>query len=107
MMRLGQVIRAKPEHLERYKQLHSQPWPQVNEMIKLCNIQNYSIFYRDGYLFSYYEYTGDDYEADMIKMAADPVTKQWWELCRPCQEPLVSAKEEEWWSNMDQVYFLE
>ena len=41
-------------------------------MIQECNIRNYSIYYRDGYLFSYYEYVGDDYEADMAKMAARP-----------------------------------
>ena len=48
------------------------PWPEVNEMIKKCNISNYSIYYRNGYLFSCFEYTGDDYEADMKKMADDP-----------------------------------
>ena len=72
MKRIGQVIKVKPEYLEKYKTLHANPWPEVNEMIKKCNISNYSIYYRNGYLFSCFEYTGDDYEADMKKMADDP-----------------------------------
>ena len=80
MKRYGQVIKVKPEYLEKYKALHANPWPEVNRMIQECNIRNYSIYYRDGYLFSYYEYVGDDYEADMAKMAADPKTREWWAL---------------------------
>ena len=64
MRRYGQVIRVKPEFLEKYKELHANPWPEVNQMIRECNIQNYSIYYRNGYLFSYFEYVGEDFEAD-------------------------------------------
>ena len=71
-------IKVKPEKLEYYKELHANPWPEVNAMLKECNIQNYSIYYRDGLLFSYLEYTGDDFDADMKKMAADPTTQKWW-----------------------------
>ena len=72
VQRFGSISRVKPEKLEYYKKLHANPWPQINAMIKECNIENYSIYYHDGRLFTYYEYTGDDYEADMAKMAADP-----------------------------------
>ena len=76
-------------------------------MIRECNIRNYSIFYRDGYLFSYLEYVGDDFEADMAKMAADPVTQEWWKETDPCQEPVDSAAPGEWWADMEEVYHLE
>ena len=38
-------------------------------MIRQCNIQNYTIFLREpeNLLFSYFEYTGDDREADMAR----------------------------------------
>lgn len=62
MKRYGSVIGVKPEKLEEYKKLHAAVWPDVLTMIKECNIRNYSIFYRDGMLYSYYEYIGDDYE---------------------------------------------
>ena len=42
--RYGWVIKVKPEKLEYYKELHANPWPEVNAMLKECNIQNYSIY---------------------------------------------------------------
>ena len=38
MKRIGQVIKVKPEYLEKYKALHANPWPEVNEMITLYTI---------------------------------------------------------------------
>ena len=107
MKRVGQVIKVKPEYLEKYKALHANPWPEVNEMIKKCNIQNYSIYYRGGYLFSYFEYVGDNYEEDMKKMAADPKTQEWWKETDPCQEPVDFAKPGEWWADTEEVYHLD
>lgn len=104
MKRYGMVIRVKPEMLEEYKRLHAAVWPEVLKMIKACHIDNYSIFYRDGYLFSYFEYTGDDYENDMAKMAQDPVTQDWWSFCMPCQQPLETCKNGEWWADMEEVF---
>ena len=99
MQRYGMEIKVKPEKLEEYKKLHADVWPDVLKMIKECHIENYSIYYKDGFLFSYYEYTGNDYEADMAKMAADPVTQKWWDVCMPCQQPLETRKEGEWWAD--------
>ena len=107
MKRYGQVIKVKPEKLEEYKKLHANAWPGVLKMIKECNITNYSIYYRDGYLFSYYEYVGDDFEADMAKMAADPTTQEWWKFCKPCQEPLDTIEEGEWWADMEEVFHID
>jgi len=107
VMRMGGVIKAKPEKIDDYKKLHAAPWPEINAMIKECNIQNYSIYFKDGYLFSYYEYTGNDYDADMAKMAADPKTQEWWDECVPCLTPLETRKEGELWASMEEVYHLD
>jgi L-rhamnose mutarotase len=104
MQRYGSVIKLKPEKLAEYKQLHANVWPEVLNMIRECNIRNYSIYYKDGYLFSYFEYQGDDFKADMKKMAADPNTQNWWKLTDPCQEPLESCKEGEWWASMEEFF---
>lgn len=104
MKRYGSVIRVRPEKLEEYKRLHAEVWPGVRKMIAECGLRNYSIYYKDGYLFSYYEYVGDDYEADMAKMAADPETQRWWAVCEPCQEPLETRTEGEWWTSMEEVF---
>src|SRR5512136_2105604 len=104
MQRYGSVIKVKPEKLEEYKQLHAAAWPDVLKMITACNIRNYSIYLKDSFLFSYFEYVGTDFVADMAKMAADPVTQAWWKLTDPCQEPLPTRKEGEWWASMEEVF---
>lgn len=104
MKRIGQIIRVKPEMEERYKELHANCWPEVRQMIEACNIRNYSIYLRDGFLFAYMEYVGDDFEADMQKMADDPMTQKWWKETDPCQEPIATAKPGQWWIDMEEVF---
>ncbi|UCD51515.1 MAG: L-rhamnose mutarotase [Phycisphaerales bacterium] len=112
MKRYGWVIGVKDEKVAEYKRLHADVWPEVLAMIKQCHIENYSIYLRrlgDGktYLFSYLEYTGDDFEADMAMMAADPTTQKWWAVCKPCQQPLSDRAEGEWWADMEEVFHLD
>lgn len=104
MKRYGMVCGIKPDKIEEYKKLHAAVWPDVLKMIQRCNISNYSIYLKDDLLFSYFEYSGDDFEADMEKMAADPVTLRWWDVCMPCQQPLETRKEGEWWADMEEVF---
>ena len=104
VQRFGSISKVKPEKLEYYKKLHAKPWPQINAMIKECNIENYSIYYHDNRQFTYFEYTGDDYEADMAKMAADPETQRWWDECIPC---LALYTEDGPWLDMECVYRLD
>jgi L-rhamnose mutarotase len=104
MKRYGSVIGVAMEKLEEYKKLHADVWPGVLAMIRECNIRNYSIYYHNGLLFSYYEYTGSDYAADMAKMAADPTTQKWWAVCNPCQRPLTHRREGEWWAEAEEVF---
>lgn len=110
--RYGSVISVQPDKLEEYKRLHAAVWPDVLKIIRACNIGNYSIYLRrldDGryYLFSYFEYIGDDFAADMARMAADPTTQKWWDCCKPCQKPLENRALDEWWSAMEEVFHLD
>ena len=104
MQRYGSVIKVRAEKLAEYKDLHANVWPDVKKIIANFNITNYSIYYKDGFLFSYFEYVGSDYAADMAQIAADPITQKWWELCIPCQEPLETRGEGEWWASMEEVF---
>jgi len=109
MKRYGMVLGLRPEKVAEYKKLHAAAWPDVLRMIKACNIRNYSIYLRtlaDGqpYLFSYFEYTGSDFAADMARMAADETTQRWWAFCKPCQQPLADRAPDEWWSHMEEVF---
>lgn len=64
-------------------------------------------YHKDGYLFSYFEYTGGDFGADMAKMAAHPKTQEWWAIMKPMQEPLETRKDGEWWAEMEEVFHLD
>jgi L-rhamnose mutarotase len=107
MRRFGQVIGVRPEHFERYKKHHAAVWPEVLNMIKKCNMQNYSIFYKDNMLYAYFEYTGSDFAADMARMAADPKTQEWWSIMEPMQKPVDTRKSGEWWANMEEVFHID
>jgi L-rhamnose mutarotase len=109
MKRYGSVIGLRPEKVKEYMELHRAVWPDVLKMIRACNLRNYSIYLRkldDGrpYLFSYFEYIGSDFAADMAKMAADPTTQRWWAVCMPCQQPLAGRAKDEWWAGMEEVF---
>ena len=107
MRRLASVIGISPENVEEYERLHAAVWPAVLERLQQSNVTNYSIYRHGDLLFSYMEYVGDDYEADMAKVAADPATQQWWAVCEPLQNPLQGRAEGEWWKDAPEVFHLE
>ena len=109
MKRFGSVCMLKPERAEEYLRLHAAVWPDVLARITACGIRNYSIFHRglpDGahLLFSYFEYAGADFDADMAAMAADPRTQAWWAVCKPCMIPLPDRAPGEWWAGLREVF---
>jgi L-rhamnose mutarotase len=107
LKRYGSVIRVRLEAVEKYKTYHAGAWPEVLETMRICNIRNYSIYLKDGYLFGYYEYHGHDYPADMAKMAADPKTQEWWSIMMPMQQPLETRRAGEWWADMEEVFHMD
>jgi len=107
--RYGMVIGVKPDKIAAYKELHAAAWPGVLAKIRECHIRNYSIYLREVekgqyLLFSYFEYTGGDLAADMAKMAADPETQRWWRETDPCQVPIPTRGDKEFWSRMEEVF---
>ncbi|MET8784686.1 L-rhamnose mutarotase [Streptomyces sp. NPDC004589] len=107
MQRFAAVIRLKPEKEEEYRRLHADCWPGVRSALKRAHIGNYSIFLRDGLLFSYLEYSGGNYAEDTAAIADDPVSRDWWALTDPCQQPLDSAADGEWWAPAEEVFHLD
>lgn len=107
MKRFGQIIGVDPQNFDRYKKYHAAVWPEILDMITKCNITNYSIFHKNNLLFAYFEYTGQDFAADMAKMAADPKTQEWWDIMIPMQRPIENRAEGEWWATMEEVFHLD
>ena len=85
---------------------HADSHPGVRDLLRKYHMRNFSIFLHqiDGkwYEFGYYEYTGEDYEADMEKMDQEPRIKEWLKVCDPMQVPLEGEKS---WAIMERVYF--
>ena len=105
--RVGMVIKIKPEFIEEYKALHADSNAGVRDLLTEANMHNFSIFLHqldDGnwYEFGYYEYTGEDFEADMAKLDKHPRNIEWLEICDPMQIPLEGY---EGWAEMEQVYY--
>ena len=106
MRRFADVIRVPKERYAEYVEKHDNIWPAIVEMMRQANIVNFTIFHRDGYLFKYYEYVGDDYEADMQTLADNEEHQQWLNFTAVCQKPVDSAKENEWWAPMDEIFHI-
>jgi L-rhamnose mutarotase len=102
MKRFGQTARLKPDKIEEYRQLHASVWPEVLDTITACHIGNYSIFQQDDLLFAYFEYHGNDYDADMRAMAEDPVTQRWWKLTKPC---FLHHSIQEYYTEMPEIFY--
>jgi L-rhamnose mutarotase len=107
MQRFGMMIRLKAGSASTYKQYHRAVWPEVLDKILECNIRNYSIYFKDDFLFSYFEYHGSDLKSDWKKMDSHAKTQEWWAVMQPMQEPLSTRKEGEWWAEMEEVFHLD
>jgi L-rhamnose mutarotase len=107
LRRVAQIIQLNREDEAAYIRYHEQVWPAVLATIASCNITNYSIFLRNGLLFSYFEYNGDDYAADMRKMSECLDTQRWWSIMDPMQLPVVDALPGEKWSEMREVFHFD
>jgi L-rhamnose mutarotase len=102
--RFGQVIRVRAESIEAYERLHAEPWPGVLAAIAAANIRDYSIYRHGEHLFAYFEYTGDDLDADMAAMAADPTVQAWWALTDAMQDPYLERDPGTWWLTLPEIF---
>lgn len=104
MERHGQVIGLDPARIAEYEARHRAVPAAVLATIAACNIRNYSIFRHGDRLFAYFEYVGDDFEADMARMGRDPATRAWWDLVGPLQRPDPGRPAGAWWVDLPEVF---
>jgi L-rhamnose mutarotase len=105
--RFAMACRLRADKRAEYLALHADVWPAVEETITACGIRNFTIFVRGDVLFGYFEYVGEDYEADQARMAKDPETQRWWSLTDPCQYAFDDdAPNGTRWQEFDEVWHL-
>jgi len=107
--RVASVVGLNRQTVEEYVILHKYVWPQVLQRIRKSNIRNYSIYMGeldDGnlYLFSYFEYVGNDFDADMQAIADDPVSQDWWKLTDPLQKRVKGTPKGDQWKTIEEVF---
>ncbi|KAF8812003.1 rhamnose mutarotase [Phlegmacium glaucopus] len=109
--RICQVIKLKPSAVDEYIKVHAAVWPGVLAALERAHIMDYSIHHYAPLqlLIANFKYTGDDYEADMKKVAQDPETQEWWRLTDGMQESLVEGAEGSgrgipWWATIPEVF---
>lgn len=109
--RFGSVIGLNADKEAYYRDLHANAWSAVLARLKQSNIRNYSIYVTEiegrKYLFSYFEYTGRDFEGDMRRIGEDPETQRWWKETDPCQLPLPTRQAGAHWTDMEMVFLME
>ena len=109
--RFGSVIGLNAEKEQYYRDLHADAWPMVIDRLRKSNIQNFSIYVTEiagkRCLFNYFEYTGQNFESDMRRIAEDPETQRWWRETDPCQFQLPTRKPDANWSGMEMVCLME
>ncbi|MFF5359829.1 L-rhamnose mutarotase [Streptomyces scabiei] len=88
MKRIAQTIRLRPERREEYLALHAAVWPGVEAALRRAHIRNYSIFLHGDALFAYFEYHGEDFDAD------------------PCQEPWPDRGDSRQWTELTEIWHL-
>ena len=103
------ITGLKPEMEMQYRTLHQTSWPGVLAALDRSNVANFSVYLVDIgeklYLFYTFDYVGDDFDADMAAMGADPVTRRWWKFTDACQQPLPAAAEKgKIWTDLNPVF---
>jgi len=110
VQRFHSVTGLKKEKADYYFDLHANTWAGVLKQIHEANIRNYSIAVKEIegklFLFSYFEYIGSDFKADMQKIGEDPETQRWWKETDPCQTPLPDAAASgKIWADAREVFY--
>ncbi len=81
MRRFASITKLKPGMLEEYKKLHDGIWDEVVSAAHEANQRNFTMFIHEDYIFSYFEYIGNDFEADMEKKKKLAISSEWQKLC--------------------------
>ena len=96
MIRQGSVILLRPDAIEEYEQYHREPWAEVQHELSAAGFRNYSIYRFGETLFSYREYVGDDYAADMARLDAHEPSQRWLAIMHRLQVGVNGAIPAQW-----------
>ena len=105
-MRIGFLLKVKPNMIEEYKRRHREVWPDMLQALRETGWHNYSLFLRsDGLLFGYFE--TPDFDAARAGMAAREVNARWQAEMGEFFEQLENQRPDEGMAALEEVFHLD
>jgi L-rhamnose mutarotase len=97
-----------PNAIVEYERCHRQIWPELVTAMKAVGVVSQRIFRSGTRLFMVLEVPDDfDWTERFARyLASTPKATEWDQLMRRFQRPAPAARDDEWWSQMVEVYSL-
>ena len=105
--RYAMAVRLKDENKDFYIKNHADVWHEILSELKKIKVKNYSIFLKEGFMFGYLEYDGDNFDLDMAEMSKIAIVDKWTKLMIDCFNPFPKNEDNNSWVMMDQIFFME
>jgi len=91
--------------IAEYIEYHRSAWPEVIAGLRRIGIRNMRIWRTGTRLFMVFDAPDSfDPARDYQSYTSDPRCREWDELMRTYQQRIPSAREGEWWTEMDLVF---
>ncbi len=85
LIRKASVMRVYKDQCKEYKKRHDQLWPEMEEMLKMHGVSEYSIFLLEetGQLFAYLRVEDEEVYA---RVSSTEICRKWWAYMEPLME---------------------
>lgn len=104
MKRFLRMAKVRPDAITEYIERHANAPATLLRALSAACIQNYSIAEKDGTLISFFEYTGENFEADMQILKNNPASEAW---NQELECYFIHGEEEACWEEFHEVFHME
>ena len=101
---MATITKLKKEFVEEYISLHNNIWDEVVSLGHQAGLRNFTIYRHGLYLFSTFEYVGDDYSKDMAWKNSHEIIKKWQASTGKCMDYVVDGIKS---INLEEIFFNE
>lgn len=110
--RLACLSEVKPDSVDQCRKLYGNPDPRVRAALKAAHVRNHTVYLKKiedkTCLYSYLEYGGRDFAADMACLEAKPAVKAWRSACAACMIPVPKVSNAvNPWVEVEEVFFTD
>lgn len=106
LKRIGRVIEIKPDSLSACRAMLEEENPAIRDLLKKHQMRNFSMFLSQlgnrWFVFSYCEYAGRDYKADLDALGKNTAYQEWLDGFQSME---VSDKGDTAWTDMERIFF--